>query len=72
MTWLAEYVWLMVVFPPWCLFGLQIARCCKCKICADDFNRSDDTDIDADRACGWTEDSGTWEISGNTLIVTKM
>lgn len=51
------------------VLGNVIACCCEtCDICSDDFNRSDDTDINTGSACGWTESSGSWAISSNQLV----
>ena len=48
------------------------ASCCcaSCAICSDDFDRGDDTDIDTGSACGWTEVSGSWDITSNQLRCT--
>ncbi|MCP4571469.1 MAG: hypothetical protein GY838_03890 [bacterium] len=40
--------------------------CCCCKIVADDFNRSDSSDLGED----WTEAAGSWEIASNLLSST--
>lgn len=47
--------------------------CCDgvaCVICADNFDRTDGTDITTGSACGWTEESGAWEIATNRLRAT--
>lgn len=41
--------------------------CESCEICADNFDRDDDTDVDTGSACGWTETAGSWEIVDDTL-----
>ncbi len=55
---------------------IQGCTCCgTCEICRDSFTRADDTDISAnivtpDTASGWTESSGTWDITSNQLVST--
>lgn len=41
-----------------------------CYIVVDSFNRSNSTDISTGSECGWTEVSGSWEISSNRLRCT--
>jgi hypothetical protein len=57
------------------VFGNVIGCCCAgeadCEICADDFTRDNDTDIDTGSPCGWTEVSGAWAISSNSLVCTS-
>ncbi len=53
---------------------LVMSCCCdaeNCVLCADDFDRGDGTDIDTGSACGWTEQSGAWEILSNRLRSTS-
>lgn len=46
--------------------------CCRnCDICSDDFNRTDDTNIDTGSSCSWTESSGSWDITSNQLRCTS-
>ena len=47
--------------------------CCgSCSICTDDFNRADNADINTgSTTCGWTESSGSWSISSNTLVTSS-
>jgi hypothetical protein len=53
-------------------FLFSVGCCCEpgCDICADDFTRSDSSDIDTGSSCGWTEAVGSWDISSNTLRST--
>src|SRR5262245_37664445 len=47
--------------------------CCGgCRLCADDFNRSDSSDIDTGSACGWDSVgvSATWGIASHCLAVS--
>lgn len=54
---------------------MSVARCCcgtpppvTCLLDEDDFDRADNTDIDASSPCGWTEQSGsTLEIVSNEV-----
>lgn len=48
-------------------------QCCEeenCLICADDFDRTDNDNIDTGSTCGWTEVSGAWEVITNKLVCT--
>lgn len=47
------------------IFG--VCQSCCCSIFTDDFNRADDTDLGAD----WSEVSGSWSITSNTLRTTS-
>lgn len=53
--------------------GVMACKCCndECAICSDNFNRADGSDIDTGSACGWTESSGSWSISSNTLVTSS-
>lgn len=43
--------------------------CCNtCSICSDYFDRSDNSNVSTGSDCGWTEQSGTWDISSNALV----
>lgn len=59
----------------WALPALFWTGCCcvgGCEICAEDWQGlSDSSDIDTGTDCGWTEDSGSWEISGAQLLCTS-
>ena len=48
----------------------MICCCAQCSVASDDFNRSNGTDIDTGSSCGWTEQSGAWEIASNALKIT--
>lgn len=52
------------------LFGFCCCSTVDCDICADNFNRSDSTDISTGSACGWTETAGNATIESNALKFT--
>lgn len=54
-----------------CLGFFFTCCCTSCTICSDSFDRADDTDINTGSACGWTEDSGSWDINSNKLRCTS-
>lgn len=45
--------------------------CCGCDICADNFNRSNSSDVSTGSACGYTEIAGDWSIASNKLSVAS-
>lgn len=49
-----------------CLTGC----CSTCTICSDDFGRTDGSDITSGSDCGWTVDSGTWDLNSGKLRCT--
>lgn len=63
LQWLAPFI-LFFVANFWCL-------CPSCLICFDNFTRANNSDIDTGSACGWTEVSGSWAISGNLLQIAS-
>lgn len=54
-----------------CLGFFFTCCCTTCTICTDNFDRTDGTDIDTGSLCGWTEDSGSWDINSNKLRCTS-
>ena len=42
----------------------------NCLVCADNFDRDNDTNIATDSTCLWTEEAGAWEINTNKLRST--
>ncbi|HEY2894904.1 MAG TPA: hypothetical protein VGJ16_11845, partial [Pirellulales bacterium] len=42
-----------------------------CAVCSDDFDRADNADISAGSGCGWTEASGTWDITSKKLVCSS-
>lgn len=71
---------LFLVMLSCCCYGIAIGlsctggsclSCASCDIASDDFNRSDDTNIDTGSTAGWTESSGSWDITSNKLRCTS-
>jgi hypothetical protein len=48
--------------------GCPACGCAGTCIVTDNFNRADNTDIDAGSTAGWTESSGDWSIASNKLL----
>lgn len=49
--------------------GFFFTCCCStCTYASDNFDRTNNTDIDASSGVGWTEVSGTWDITSNKLV----
>lgn len=63
---------LLCLWPVVMVGMLGAGGCCAtCDICSDDFGRADGSDIDTGSACGWTESSGSAEISSGEMKVTS-
>ena len=49
--------------------GFFFTCCCStCTFASDDFDRDDNANIDTGSSAGWTEVSGTWDITSNKLV----
>lgn len=54
-----------------CLGFFFTCCCTTCKFGEDDFGRSDNTDINTGSSVGWTEVSGTWDITSGALVCSS-
>jgi hypothetical protein len=54
-------------------FQFSMGCCCgTCEICSDDWTGiADGTDISTGTSCGWTESSGSWDVTSNQVRCTS-